>query len=482
MQDLKHDSGMAPQRPGRAVGARQIGPIVGGCIVVGFIAAVVLVLGPFAGAEEHIITGVALLALAFGWALLLLLSARTDQPQRWAAAPATFMALVGVGLLVFAPNANVLDTLGWVWPAAVMALVVWMTARVRRDLRSWARQWLLYPLFGLLALAAVGGAHETVRESLDRAAFAMPGQLVGVDGHRLHLHCTGAGSPTVVLEAGLGEPSSSWGWIVPAVARATKVCVYDRAGRGWSEPAARPLDGNAVANDLHTLLNRAQIDQPYVVVGHSIGGLYALTFAARYADEVAGVVLLDATSPEAFTRLPTYPAFYAGYRRISALFPSLARMGIARLVYGSNFGTLPSQARDEQRAFWSTARQARSMRDELAEAPTAMKQAQSLKSLGDRPLFVLTAASGAQSGWQSAQDELAKLSANSVHRVLPDATHSSLVYDEGSAAASSQAILAVVESVRTAKPLATVGVHLLPGQSFMPARRAGLSGACLGCP
>jgi hypothetical protein len=187
--------------------------------------------------------------------------------------------------------------------------------------------------------------------------------------------------------------------------------------------------------------------------------LYVLTFAARYPDQVAGMVLLDATSPDAFTRLPSYPAFYAVYRRVSALVPTLARMGVARLVYRFSFGTLPPQARDEQRAFWSTARLARSLRDELAEAPTAMKQAQSLKSLGDRPLFVITAASGAQSGWQAAQEELAKLSADRVHRVLPDATHASLIFDEGGAAVSSQAISAVVESVRTAKPLATIGVR-----------------------
>lgn len=459
VKDLKGDRGVVPQRPVQVVGTRHIGPIVAGCIIIGIVAAIVLVLGPFAGAEEHVITGMVLLALAFGWALLLALSVRTDQPQRWAAAPAGFIALVGVGLLIFAPNANVLDGLGWVWPPALMALVIWMTARVRHDLRSRSRPWLLYPVFGLLTLAAVGGAYETVRESIDRSAIAMPGQLVDVGGHRLHMHCTGSGSPTVVLETGLGEPSSSWGWIAPAVARSTKVCVYDRAGRGWSEPAAGPQDGIAVANDLHTLLNRGHIDQPYVLVGHSLGGLYMLTFAARYPDQVAGIVLLDATSPEAFTKLPSYPAFYATYRRISALFPSLARMGVARLVYRFSFGTLPSQARDEERAFWSTARLARSLRDELAEAPTAMKQAQSLKSLGDRPLFVITAASGAQSGWQAAQDDLAKLSANSVHRVLPNATHASLIFDEGGAAVSSQAIRDVVESVRESKPLATIGIR-----------------------
>jgi pimeloyl-ACP methyl ester carboxylesterase len=439
---------------------RHIGPIVAGCLITGLIAAIVLVVGPFAGAQEHVITGTVLLAFAFGWALLAVLSARwTDQPQRWATAPAGFMVLGGAGLLVFAPNTAALEALGWVWPPLLLALAVWMIVQARRHLRNRARPWLLYPVFAVLALAALGGGYETMRGSLDRRAFAAPGQLVDVGGHRLHLRCTGSGRPVVVLEAGLGEPSSYWGWIAPAVARFTKVCVYDRAGRGWSEPAARPQDGIAVANDLHALLNRGHIDQPYVLVGHSLGGLYMLVFAARYPAQVAGIVLLDATPPEAFTRLPSYPAFYAGYRRVSALLPSLARTGVARLVYRFSFGTLPPQARDEERAFWSTARQARSLRDELAQVPTAMEQAQSLRSLRDRPLFVLTAASGAQSGWEAAQDDLAKLSANGVHRVLPNATHASLIFDEGGAATSTQAIRAVVESVRTAKPLATMGIR-----------------------
>jgi pimeloyl-ACP methyl ester carboxylesterase len=112
----------------------------------------------------------------------------------------------------------------------------------------------------------------------------------------------------VVLEPGLGEASSAMAWIAPAVARDTRVCVYDRAGRGWSDPADGPRDAVQTAADLHTLLDRAQVSRPYVLAGHSFGGLYALTFAAEYPDHVAGLVLLDSTAPDSAAVPPPVPA------------------------------------------------------------------------------------------------------------------------------------------------------------------------------
>src|SRR5438309_61345 len=134
----------APARPGH------IGRIVIGSLITGVIIALVLVLGPFAGAQEDVISGTVLLAFASGWALLAALSMQwTDQPQRWAIAPAALMALVGAVLLIFAPSNNVLEAVGWVWPIAVLALVVWMVVHARRRLRSHTRLWLLYPVFAL---------------------------------------------------------------------------------------------------------------------------------------------------------------------------------------------------------------------------------------------------------------------------------------------------------------------------------------------
>jgi pimeloyl-ACP methyl ester carboxylesterase len=176
-------------------------------------------------------------------------------------------------------------------------------------------------------------------------------------------------------------------------------------------------------------------------------------FAARYPNETAGVVLLDSTDPRQFT-LPAYPRFYDGFRRISALFPSLARFGVARLAYRHAFDSLPSESAAEERLFSSTARMARSQRDEFASAPRAMEQAGALVTLGDRPLMVVTALTDAQEGWAALQDDLPKLSTNSSHWSLPTATHASLNGNRKEAALSSQAIREVVVAVRTSQPLA----------------------------
>ena len=220
----------------------------------------------------------------------------------------------------------------------------------------------------------------------------MPGQLIDVGGHRLHIHCTGSGRPTVVLEPGLGEPSANMaGRIAPEIAMTTRVCVYDRAGRGWSQAASAPQDGVQVATDLHTLLQRAGENGPYVLAGHSAGGLYVLNFAHLYPQQVAGVVLLDSMHPQQYTRIASYPAFYEAFRRFSAVLPSLSRLGLGHAVYHASYADLPNPARGEERAFLATPRGSRSLRDEFAEIRAAMKQAGSLTNLGDRPLIVVTA-------------------------------------------------------------------------------------------
>jgi len=438
----------------RHMGKGRIGLVVAGSLLGGLVAAIALVVGPLRGSQEHVITGAVLLGFAFGWASLALLSTLwTDQPQRWAAVPAVFIALFGASLIVFAPDARALDIVSWVWPLPLLALVVWMVAVRRRHLRSHTRRWLLYPVFGVLTLAAIGGAYQTVATSVDRASAAMPGQLIDVGGHRLYLYCTGSGSPTVVLESGASESSAYWGWIAPAVARDTRVCVYDRAGRGFSEPASSPQDGVGAATDLHTLLERAHVAAPYVLVGHSSGGPYVRIFAARYPDQVAGMVQLDGQPPNVMSKLPGFPAFLSNYRTASALLPSLARLGVFRLADLSSSGGLPAQARDAERATQSSAELARSTRDEFSQLQTALAQAQALKSLGDKPLIVVTAAKDAQDGWLPLQAEMAALSTNSIQRVLPNTTHASLIEDKGDAAIASQAIHDVIESIRTGKPL-----------------------------
>jgi len=437
-------------------GRGHLASVVSGSLATGLVAALVLAAAPFIPVEESALTGAVLCGFALGWAMLAVLSTRfTDQPQRWAAAPALFMGLGGLLLVVF--GSSVHEVLSWVWPPAVLALAVGMVIGIHRQLRSRGGRWLLYPVLAVLAISAVGGGYETVREAVDAKAYPMPGRLVDVGGHRLHLSCTGSGSPTVVLEPGGGAMSSNLGWITPAVARDTRVCVYDRAGRGWSDSADTPQDGAEIATDLHTLLRTAGVPGPYLLAGHSFGGLYTLTFAARYPDEVVGMVLVDSTAPAPrpgpATASPEDASSYDVMGRASALASITARLGLARL-YGLLAGDdLPPQSHDEVSAHGATARNLRSTIDEYVHAGTSAEHAAALRDFGAKPLVVLTAGSGSAAGWAEKQDDLATLSTNSVHRTIDGATHMDLVEDQEKAAATSQAIHDVVFSIRSAVPL-----------------------------
>jgi pimeloyl-ACP methyl ester carboxylesterase len=428
---------------------RDIDRIVIGSLVGGHVAALALVAGPVAGAEEHVITGTILLTFAATWAVLAM--RWTNQPQRWAIALAGFMGLAGAALLVFAPSGQAIDALGWFWPPLFLALLAGTVIRVRRDLRGRSRSWVVYPLLALYALCAFGGGYQTVRESLDRRAHPARGLLIDVGGHRLHLDCAGSGTPTIVLESALGETGAYWGWIVTALAAETRVCTYDRAGRGWSDPVSDEQDGVAVTTDLRTLLERAHVPGPFVLVGHSSGAQYVRIFAGRYPEQVSGMVLLDGQPAEAFEGLPAYPAFYDRFRRIFAVLPTLARLGVGRLVVRPD-ATLPQPARDIQRLHHVSPRLYRSLRDEFAALPTSLAQARAFQNVGDRPLIVVTAGRDALAGWLPLQASMATLSTNSSHRVVPY-THVALVTDHTAAQVSSQAIRDVVHAVRASTPL-----------------------------
>jgi hypothetical protein len=213
---------------------------VAGSLAAGLVAALLLAFAPFIRAEESAVTGAVLLGFALGWAMLAVLSVRfTDQPQRWAMVPALFMAVGGLLLVAFGSSAH--RVLDWVWPPALLAVAIWMVVRVRRELRSRSGRRLLYPVIAFLALASVGGGYATLGAAADTRAYPMPGQLIDVGGHRLHLNCTGSGSPTVVLQPGGGEMSSNMGWIAPAVARSTRVCVQGHCKVVPAFPVIMPM-------------------------------------------------------------------------------------------------------------------------------------------------------------------------------------------------------------------------------------------------
>jgi len=446
-----HDHG--PAFTAEAVPSGPIARMVAASLAAGLVTALVLTLVVFAGASEATITGSMLVAFGAGWALLGLLSARvTNRPQRWTTVPAAAMGFTGLALVVLTPGDAALTAMAWVWPAAIMALAAYVWSQARRHLPRRGRR-VLAPVVAVLALASVAAIVEDVTVLRDHHTYvAGPGTTYDVGGHRLYLDCRGQGSPTVVLDNGLGEVAASWARVVAEVGTTVRVCAYDRAGQGWSEDSAGSMDGITAARDLHTLLRVAGEHGPFVLVGHSIGGTYAMTYAARYPQQVAGMVLLDSSSPEQFTAISGYAGQHAVMRRALALAPTLSRFGLGRVVAAVAPSHLPAPDAQRVQALTAGARAARSMTAEWSALPEVFEQAQALTTLGDRPLVVLTASESRQQtgGWDAAQDRLAALSSRSTHRVV-DSTHAGQLEDEHGAAASARAIEDVIASVRSTR-------------------------------
>ncbi len=155
-----------------------------------------------------------------------------------------------------------------------------------KSLKSFWRYRMLRLVFQILLLASlVGGAV--------RADQNPPGRLLDMGGFKLHLYCVGEGIPTVVLDAGLGGSANDWSKVQPLLRQTTRVCTYDRAGYGWSDRGPTPRTSGRLASELRTLLARAKVPPPYIVVGHSFGGYNARLFSSFYPDDTAGVVLVD---------------------------------------------------------------------------------------------------------------------------------------------------------------------------------------------
>jgi hypothetical protein len=229
----------------------------------------VLVLGVFGGGREDVITGAALIALAFGMLMLVELARRrTDQPQSWALVPALGIGLAGLALLILEPSDRVLGRLGWAWPLLLALVVVWSVRGARRSLHNWSRRAVLYPAFVVLALIALGGAFETVTEAATENKPPAGGRTYIVAGRTLYVRCMGSGSPVVILFNGLGERTPSWAWVQGDVARRTRVCAFDRAGQGWSGTAPGRQDVHQLSADVRGLLDAADVPGPYVLAGH----------------------------------------------------------------------------------------------------------------------------------------------------------------------------------------------------------------------
>lgn len=155
-----------------------------------------------------------------------------------------------------------------------------------------------------LLVGGSGVAYNELSLRHYRQVAGVPGKLYDIGGYSMHLYCTGEGSPTIVLSSGLGDDFTGWAKVQPALSRQTRVCSYDRAGFGWSESRPGIQDANAISSQLHQLIGAAGVRLPFVLVGHSISGIYLRSYAAHYPDDLAGLVFVDGATPLQDDRIP----------------------------------------------------------------------------------------------------------------------------------------------------------------------------------
>ena len=282
----------------------------------------------------------------------------------------------------------------------------------------------------VMVLSVAGFLYENISEARDRRFNPPVGKLVDVGGRMMHIDCEGDGSPTVILDAGLGDSSLSWRKVQPEIAKFTRVCSYDRAGVGYSEPSLAPRTSKVMASELHALLGAAGIRPPFVIVGHSMGGYDVRVYASLYPQEIVGMILVDASHPDQENRFPPELKNLEGsWHREAEFITYTMPIGVPRLL-GLCDDDPSARAAD---CNWH------SSREQLAEMqaiPESATQAGATGSLGDLPLTVLShdpekpssemradLAKSVNESWEKMQDELAHLSTRGIHVVAKNSSH-----------------------------------------------------------
>ncbi len=317
-------------------------------------------------------------------------------------------------------------------------------------------KWIVRIVIGIVAFIAIvifaGCAYQTISEWNEARAYPPPGQMIDVSGYKLHLYCMGEGTPTVILDAAFPAQVSNWVWVQPQIAKTTRVCAYDRAGHGWSDLGPEPRDAKQHARELKTLLDKANVQGPYVLVGHSLGGLYVREFADMFPDQVAGMVLIEGSHPDAWKsqNMPEGVGADAGMLNVA---PVLARVGFFRAGLFSvpkADPALPEKQRAEEQAYFNSVKYFENLRAVNNSFSAALQQVRETKSLDNKPLAIVvgSASENFQGIARELQDDLLKLSTNSVFVTVDGANHSGLVDDERFANETAKEILRVVEAVR----------------------------------
>ena len=282
----------------------------------------------------------------------------------------------------------------------------------------------------LIVLAAAGMIYENIAEVRDRRFNQPAGQLVHVGGRNMHIDCSGQGGPAVILDSGLGDSYLSWRKVQPEIAKFTRVCSYDRAGIGYSEPSPSPRTARVIAEELHALLQAANIPPPYVLVGHSMGGFDVRLYYSLYRKEVAGIVLVDSSHPDQENRLPAeVKKMQASGLREAEFLDYAMLFGIPRLVglceddpveraAECNFHT-DHEAIKEMRARSQSAQQVAAAGN-LDDLPLAVLSHDPEKPSAELPPEL---AKTTNEAWEKMQEELARLSTRGTQTIAKGSAH-----------------------------------------------------------
>jgi len=287
-------------------------------------------------------------------------------------------------------------------------------------------------------LAIIGVIYKSVESSNDLRTHSPPGRLVDVNGYKMHLYCLGDGSPTVILESGLGDNWLSWYKVQPAVAKFTRVCSYDRAGVGWSDAQPEPPHSRNIALHLHSLLNNAGVKPPYVMAGHSLGGIHIRVYQNMYPSDVVGMVLVDSSHPDQKKRFPSKLMKWIALQGLEFKLTKLAMpLGILRF-FGLLCGDGPAEIRDMLRTVECQTRWAETLVAEYDDFYGGTNEGSLTGSLGSMPLIVLShdpekggfpgiigvdLAKQSEIAWGQMQEELSHLSTKGNHVVAKGADH-----------------------------------------------------------
>ncbi len=327
---------------------------------------------------------------------------------------------------------------------------------------AWLRRTFIGIAVTILSLSGIGAVYQAIAAKNDQRSYPPPGRFVDIGGRRIHMVVAGnkTNHPTVILEGGMASFSSNFYWIQNELAATTRVVAYDRAGLGWSDPAPEPQDAQQSARDLHTALQAAGIRGPYVVAGHSYGGLVVRAFTDLYPDEVTGMVLIDASHPDQWVHIPASKNGTLNGR--SNLITSvLARLGVVRLfeLERGLYTGLPDRQAAEMKAVLAKPESWKTSGDVLLIWNERTRpQINQSKSLNNLPLVVLSVTEQALFAdvLTNLQAELPDLSSNSLHYTIEGATHGSLVAQREHAMIVAEMIRKVMESASTGMRLSEI--------------------------